>query len=279
MQHWKLGKWCNQAVRLIRYPPDRKEVFEELRQHVDDRSDLFLEQGFSEEEAVEKTLLAMGDADELAPQLAAIHRPFWGFAYSITKWFARIALIALLLVVLATHIPPLLNHIISWAFNDSVPSGSKIWNPYGVGESPTYGNRVLYLKPGCQYESDGYIVTLTDAVIWKLPVETNPGDLYFQLEITAKHPWVDPPAFEQYLSARDSLGNVYIPNQFINAVPFSDYTGSVWGSTTKTGPFTWTYQGSLSHSLKANTQWIDICYQRDGRDMALRIDLNGGNIE
>ena len=99
MQHWKLGKWCNQAVRLIRYPPDRKEVFEELRQHVDDRSDLFLAQGFSQEEAVEKTLLAMGDADELAPQLAAIHRPFWGFAYSITKWFTKLVIFALLLLL------------------------------------------------------------------------------------------------------------------------------------------------------------------------------------
>ena len=59
MKHWKLTQWCVHATGRIRYSPDRKAVHEELRQHLDDRSDGFLAKGFSEEEAIEKTLDAI----------------------------------------------------------------------------------------------------------------------------------------------------------------------------------------------------------------------------
>ena len=88
MECWQFSQWCRRATKKIIYPPDRKAVFEELRQHMDERSDLFLDQGFSEQDSVEKTLSVMGNADDLAKQLGAIHRPFWGFAWSITKWIS-----------------------------------------------------------------------------------------------------------------------------------------------------------------------------------------------
>ena len=85
MKHWKLTQWCVRATGRIRYSPDRAAVHEELRQHLDDRSDGFLAKGFSEEEAIEKTLDAMGDPAELAPLLAQIHKPFWGYAQDVCK--------------------------------------------------------------------------------------------------------------------------------------------------------------------------------------------------
>ena len=276
MQHWKLGKWCNQAVRLIRYPPDRKEVFEELRQHVDDRSDLFLAQGFSQEEAVEKTLLAMGDADELAPQLAAIHKPFWGFAWSITKSFAIIAFIGMLLAVLIYRVPYI------WAefkelFRD-VPDSLETylnWDPYEMTEHPDHGTRQLYLTPGCEYTDSGYTVTLTDAAVWKHdPGEYILGHLSFRLRITNPMPWASEPSFVKYLTAEDSLGNKYTFNHFDD---LSDgYRGYVSGKLKKVGLSEWTLESEFINRFTKDVQWVDICYRRDGRNMIMRIWLSRG---
>ena len=275
MQHWKLGKWCNQAVRLIRYPPDRKEVFEELRQHVDDRSELFLTQGFSEEEAVERTLLAMGDADELAPQLAAIHKPFWGFAYSFTKWFTKIVIIALLLAVIATLFPRLWDGVVSWILDESEPSVSQKWDPFQSEEDPLMGTPIHCLLPQSRYQDSGYTIAITDAVFWKPQRESEKGCLFFKIGISTTSFFSVEPEFQEEFSARDSLGNRYVPGYLINDIP--DHSGGVWGSTTKTGLFTWTFAGGIEQPIEKGVEWIDICYEHDGRDMALRIDLNGGN--
>jgi len=273
MHHWKLGKWCNQAVRLIRYPPDRKEVFEELRQHVDDRSDLFLAQGFSQEEAIEKTLLAMGDADELATQLAAIHRPFWGFAYSITKWFTKLVIIALLLLIITTHVPRLWDDVISWLRDGSDTSSSQNWDPFQIAEDPVMGKPYTSLLPQAQYHDSGYTVTITDAVFWKPRQKL--GYLFFQISIRNPLPWSAAPEFQEGFFARDSLGNIYDPHYLMNTG--RDCAGWVWGTTIKTGLFTWTFEGGIDQPIEKGVEWIDICYEHDGRNMALRIDLNGGN--
>ena len=53
-----------------------------------------------EKEAVAKTLEVMGNPYELAVILGKIHRPYWGFAYSISKALAiGLAIFALALLV------------------------------------------------------------------------------------------------------------------------------------------------------------------------------------
>jgi len=273
MEHWKLGNWCRQAVRLVRYPPDRQKVLQELRQHIDDRSELFLEQGFSQEEAVEKTLQAMGDADALAPQLAAIHRPFWGFAWSITKYLSIAAIVVMLLTVLAYHIPRLWETVLSEIRNgqDST-SANEVWDPYEMTAHPQKGQRTFYGNPNSRY-SDGYItVTLTDAATWiNDPEENEYGFLAFRLQIRSPFLLTKSPEFYQFFTAKDSLGNQY--TFLAGYEPNTDTQGWVWGKLSRTGLLTWTYDGSISPKFTKDVTWIDICYERDGRKMALRIHL------
>ena len=72
--------WCRDAISGIRYWKDRNKVFGELYEHLEDRYDYFIEKGYTHEQAQKKTLEAMGDPMELAPQLAAIHKPHWAYA-------------------------------------------------------------------------------------------------------------------------------------------------------------------------------------------------------
>ena len=278
MQHWKLGKWCYRAVSKILYPPDRRAVLEELRQHMDDRSDLFLSNGFSEEEAIEKTLQAMGDADELSILLAKIHRPFWGFAWSFTKIFSGIVIVGMLLALLLYHGPQL------WtAFTDLFEKSSdtttdhQSFDPYTMTEHPQKGMRHIYVTPGYEYSNSGYTVKLTEASLWiHDPNEASPllGHLYFRLIIAGNSLWSTAPEFTEHLLLKDGLGNHYISR--LDSLQYADDRLSYIGTLDKTGITEWTYDGFIEIRSPLEAQWIDIRYERDGRHMALRIDLTGG---
>ena len=98
---WKRGEyWLRDAVKYIKYPPDRRRVQEELYAHMIARNRDFLEEGYSDAEADRLSTEAMGDPEEVGRALAAVHKPFWGyFVLSL-----RIVLILALLISVATVI-------------------------------------------------------------------------------------------------------------------------------------------------------------------------------
>lgn len=96
---WKQGEyWLRDAVKYVRFPPDRRRVQEELYAHMIARNRDFLKEGYSEQEADRLSTLAMGDPEEVGRALAAVHRPFWGY-------FVRILRIALVLALLISFLP------------------------------------------------------------------------------------------------------------------------------------------------------------------------------
>jgi len=264
MKHWKLSKWCNQAVGKIYYPPDRDAVFQELYQHVDDRSDSFLAQGMTEEEAIEKTLQVMGDAAELRKYLGAIHRPFWGFAYSIAKWLCTTAAILFALAFsLQTY-----NSIVKQYYTAPSHNITSLFHPY---EDTAYGEkqRIFYEEPGTKFHDSGYTVTLSKVSAW-----VNDNDFFFLLNITNPLPWANRPHFTYRITALDSLGNYYTFRQAQNAAENKDT--AVCGSLYQTAPFFWVFDGHLLGCDPEKADWIELRYDWDGRDMVFRIDLTGG---
>ena len=98
---WRKGEyWLRDAVKYVRFPPDRRRVQEELYSHMIARNRDFLEEGYSEEEADRLSTLAMGDPEEVGRALAAVHRPFWGYFVLCL----RIALVLSLLISAAVVI-------------------------------------------------------------------------------------------------------------------------------------------------------------------------------
>ncbi len=264
MKHRKITRWCGIAAKKIRYTPDREAVFKELNQHLDDRSDAFLEQGFEEEAAVDKTLEVMGDATELAPMLEAIHRPFWGYAYSIAKWLCiAVAAVALFAVLLKAFS----------AFNTRYEAPKYLFDS-GEYAANDGRRRVLFIEPNAEFTDSGYRVTLTKASLW----ETTNGInyTYFQLEVKGYHPRTSEPDFCYYISARDSLGRKYACRQHGQKVEDGRMaTGILY----QTDPFTWLYDAQLYGFDPEGVEWVDICYERDGREHTLRIDLAGGDSQ
>ena len=141
--------WCYRAVTLIRFKPDREAVYKELKAHLEDHYDDLLSQGYSPEQAQKSALEAMGDPEEIAPQLGQIHKPWLGYIYRTVKWITNpLFLWALFLLIgfTGSHI----HSVISTANYDS------------LREEAEGG---YYCKPNVSAQSDGYTFKVTEAAI------------------------------------------------------------------------------------------------------------------
>lgn len=259
MKHWKLSHWCGDAVHKIHYPPDRDAVYEELRQHLDDRSEEFLAQGLSEEEAINKTLEVMGDSYELSIQLAAIHRPFWGFAYSITKWILRVVAIITALLFVVNIVGQLIHP--AYEINTSG----------GVYQGSVTGNVLYSVKQNCVDSSDGYLFSVHNAYIREDTYIYSDGTeevklfLLIEMTISTLNSIGAPICAEHNFWGTDNQGRYYGGNYFLM---YSNYTNARYISDCVFMIPLETYE---------DLTWFELCYTEAGRDLVLHIDLTGGD--
>lgn len=241
--------WCCHAVAQIRFKPDRQAVFNELKAHLEDHYDDLRSRGYAPEQARRLALEAMGSAEDIAPQLGEIHKPWLGYIYRIVKWITIPACVWALFLLIAfcgSHV----HSLISTGNYDSLRAE---------------GEGGFYCQPDVSDTSDGYRFTVTEAAV------NAGGDvLYIELQITY-WPWMPQPAIANYFWAVDSLGNYYACRKDVmyDDVPKVAYQGGFYS------------QGFESNQLEvrnfdSSAQWLELHYDRDGRDIILRIDLTGG---
>ena len=244
--------WCFRAVAEIRFKQDREAVYRELRAHLEDHYENLLSQGHSPDKAQRLALEAMGDPEEIAPQLGAIHRPWLGYLYRVVKWVTIPSFICALFLLISfagSHI----HSVISTANYDSLREEAK-------------GG--TYFQPNVSDKSDGYRFTVPEAAV------NSSGDiLFFELQ-AAYWPWLSEPAIAHDIWAVDSLGNHYACKRDFqyDDVPKVTYQGGFLS------------QGFCALNMEithfdSNAQWVELHYDRDGRDIVLRIGLTGGEAE
>ena len=269
----KFKNWCDAAVDGIIFLPDRKQVHGELMNHLYDHYDDLVSQGVDKETAQQLALEAMGSAREIAPQLAAIHRPFWGYVLRATRILLVLALCA---TVLST------NFWFKYIKDYSVPYDEYIVDPYADTFYGNYNgsqNRRFYIQPQQAVQSDGYTITLTQAAQWHIystdsPQNTRIHDcLYIQFEVFHPLPWAEQGEAMDWIWAVDSLGNVYdsFHKGIINYAPY------IWVSSHHTGLLTYTYNMEIQDYRSQEAEWIEFHYDRSGRDLVWRISLPGGD--
>lgn len=268
--------WCKTAVDQIRYWPDRDAVYQELYAHLEDRYDAATDRGLTPEEAVEEALNSMGSASELAPVLGAIHRPYWGyilFATRCLKWIAVIAVALQLFAFFRYNTPS--RGATHWYYENPGAEIVNVWAD-GTGES----RRVMDFVPSASDTSDGFTFEATRAVMTFHDHYTDDTkDAYYfwlRVEVSGLHQWAqlkDIPLHDFW--AVDSLGNTYCSNTECA------YTSQRWvsGNLDRTGFFTYTMDMWLTNFCSQEAEWIELRYDRNGRDIRLRIELTGGEGE
>ncbi len=69
------NEFLNNVCEKIKYKPIRNEISEELKNHIEEQKEAFVQSGIEENVAEEKAIENMGNAEELGKKLNKIHRP------------------------------------------------------------------------------------------------------------------------------------------------------------------------------------------------------------
>lgn len=274
MAKFRFFKWCRAAVSRIVLPQDRTPVEIELMGHLEDRYDYFRSLGYSVDDAEVLSLDSMGDPEEIARELGLIHRPFWGKTARIT----RLLLIALLILTLFTGFASLLKH---YYFRHTFSNPTyEYYDPYSGEEANYqvgYAYRQFYSQPEISFSSDGYTVTVTQAALWRNEQRNSAGvveqshPLYLQLTVTNPWIWSEADTICPWLRAEDSAGNRY-------ASPYESAPGAnrILVKSYRIDPWTSVHELVIWDLEAPDARWMDLHYDRSGRNYILRIDLTGG---
>ena len=251
MTNEKFDAWCREATKGIRYKPDRKAVYQELMDHLEERRDSLLAKNLSPTQATVSALDSMGSAQELAPQLAVIHRPWLGYLFSAVRFAAIVLLIISVLTYGTIGVNVLFDLISTRGFNSL---------------SVNYGPLEYYDQPDVSDSSDGYLFRVSEVGMYE-----NGDFLAFELEVLY-WPWMEQANISYRLWAIDSNGNYY-PSRI--EAEYQD----VPKVTTDGGQYSDCFGITSMKILEFDktAQWVELHYDRDGRDIVLRIDLTGGD--
>ena len=191
-------RWAEEACRLIRFPPERKQVFSELLDHLEDARDAGIAAGQTSEKAAQHALEQMGDAKEVARQLQKVHRPFWGFVWKWTRILAVFAGICLCWNLLVFGLDLL----------DDKHYGQAEMEKY---VRPSSDSTVILsdFAPKGAAHAGGYTISIPRICFREF--SSGYRDAHFVLKVSSWNPWLRAPMFHQNLCAVDDLGNLYPP--------------------------------------------------------------------
>lgn len=75
MFHLQIKEFLNTVCEQIKYKPIRNSISEELENHIEESKENYIQEGLEEQEAEEKAIIQMGDAEEIGKKLNKIHKP------------------------------------------------------------------------------------------------------------------------------------------------------------------------------------------------------------
>lgn len=249
MNHRDFKAWCKAATAKIRYGPDREAVAAELLGHMEDKYDAMVASGMTEEEAIQKTIESMGSSVEIAPQLGKIHRPWLGYLYSATLGVALMLWLGLLCVGV-----------------NLLPYGlASILIPPESDMTVDAQSAAYIRQQDAAVFVDGYYVQVVETI--RVPEEAL---LYIKTK-TTKVDRFDLTVLS-HMWGVDDLGNLYASG---NTREWQTRQIRFWEEYAS-GNVRYTHWRVTD--LDPHAKWLELHYDRDGRDIVLRLDLTGGVI-
>lgn len=250
MEKKNIIHWCQRAAKDIRYKPDREAVTLELYHHAEDHYDTLIEKGLSPADAEAKVLEAMGSAEEIAPQLAAVHKPWLGYLHSLIR-FVAICAVALALFYWGSNGVSLINSLIREKQFDALPAN--------------FGTLDYYSNPYVTDSSDGFLFQVSEAGF-----REDQAEFYCQLDMLY-WPYLRRSDVMRHIWAIDSNGNRYASSAEANYRDIPRVARGAWSRSAVNS----THYLTIMH-FDCSAEWVELHYDRDGRDVVLRIDLTGG---
>ena len=251
--------WVEDATKLIKFKDDRLRVQAELLDHIEDAADAWKDAGYDDYEAKKKAVSNMGDAAEVANNLADIYRPFWGRLWKITR---TLAIIAIIYSVISLHY---------------MLTETNIFYDYNEYYEPIYenaGERIIadISSPG-KVKINGYTITIPRAIV----VEHNYDDkktVWFTMQFDNLNPYLGDPRIKEEIYARDDKGNVFEPRIMYGNNGEDDLAGN----PVTVSPFR-TYYNMWLSGLDKDVNEVTFYYDRFGEYFEIKLPLTDGGDE
>lgn len=81
----KKEKFLEEVISYIKFPFDRDDIKLELEDHISEKIDNYIEQGYDKETAEQQSVSDMGDPKEIGIELNKQHNPFIGWVWKVTN--------------------------------------------------------------------------------------------------------------------------------------------------------------------------------------------------
>lgn len=243
-ENMALLRWLETAVSGIRFKPDRLAVRAELYAHLEDKTlDLIrIFPDIDPDEARDRALAGMGDAEELKKKLEKIHRPWLGYLWTASRFLVW-ALLALCLVL-----------AVNWHYEGGAGdlwddwvdlAEGRVWSEKLFGKDVPAGERVALLAPVEEAAMGRGAISIPKAALWPHHPEYGINILYVQVRFAWDRPWDASWEPFRYISAEDDRGNHLV------------MSGTSWGR--ETGLF-WRQWNLCVWNFPEDAKWIKFTY-------------------
>ena len=260
----RLRRWCSDATLGIRVSPDKEQVAQEIYDHISDRMAEYVQRGMDGDTAEQAVLEAMGSPLQVSTPLGKLHRPFWTLAL---RWSHRAMIVLALLTVFCYG----LHYLDTAFFRNTIVEFDPSAPPALSGQ-----HQLLWqMQPNALQTADGYRIRAYQSALWHSTSLDGKERLLLnvQLKVTNPIPWAEIPNFHAWIWAEDSLGNDYV----CSGLDSPDTEPAIQAISYHTGPTTYILDLWIYQYVSEDAQWLDLHYDRAGRDITFRIPLTGGD--
>lgn len=262
----RLRRWCSDATLGIRVSPDKELVAQELYEHIYDRMAELLARGMDGDSAEQAVIEIMGNPLAINAPLGQLHRPFWTLAL---RYAHRTMVVLLLLTTFCYGF-----HYLDTAFfRNTIVEFDKNATP------PLSGTHRLLWRdsPNVTEAAEGYRIRAYQTSLWHNTSLDGEERLMLNIQIKISNPipWAEAPDFGAWIWAQDDLGNHYV----CSGLDTLAMEPAIQAIQYHTGPTSYTLDLWILQYVSEDAQWLDLHYDRDGRDIIFRIPLSGGDLQ
>jgi hypothetical protein len=179
----KSDKFLKDILSYVKFPFDRNDIRLELEDHISDKVDYYMEQGYDKEKAEQLSINDMGDAKEIGIRLNKQHNPILGWIWKITNVTVGLTVILSIFYIV-------------------VPTFSSLFTRNFINEIPKT-NIVYKIDVDKEVKIDDRVIRFTNVVY-----EKN-GDMNVFYEHYDTRLWGMGWSFGNIGEITDNLGNTY----------------------------------------------------------------------
>ncbi len=244
--------WVDAVCEQVRFRPDRKGIEKELRIHYEDHCKALERLGYEGPLAAERSLRAMGNAQEVGRALDGVHKPWLGWLWEFSRWMVRGLAMLLVMTMLWS---------VDWDILIKCTRDELAW------EEPPPGTARVELEHGTLWAAPGDVTqdpdgtTVAEIDLWlqrRDPLGTDSTEHYYS-------------SWNEFFTYRDEQGEltVRVVDERTRMSARSRYWRSKY-SEERTG---WTRcQKTVELVLDGPPRWAEVSYPLSGRDWVLRVE-------